>query len=56
MLDHIKQSAKSSARSVYLETSVSKNVDWYLRHGFTIHGEWKIHDDYHIRFMNYKPE
>lgn len=56
MLDHIKQLAKSSARVVYLETSVSKNVDWYLRHGFTIHGEWKIHDDYHIRFMNYKPE
>jgi GNAT superfamily N-acetyltransferase len=56
MLEHIKQLAKSSARNVYLETSVTKNVEWYLRHGFTIHGEWKIRDDYHVRFMNFNPE
>ncbi len=56
MLEHIKQLARTSARSVYLETSVTKNVEWYLRHGFSIHGEWKIRDDYHVRFMNYKPE
>lgn len=56
MLEHIKQLARSSARTVYLETSVTKNVEWYLRHGFSIHGEWKIRDDYHVRFMNYKLE
>lgn len=56
MLEHIKQLARSSARTVYLETSVTKNVEWYLRHGFSIHGEWKIRDEYHVRFMNYKPE
>lgn len=54
MIAFIQQLAKQEAKSIYLETSVMKNVEMYKRKGFVVHGDWKIRDDYHVHFMNWK--
>jgi GNAT superfamily N-acetyltransferase len=56
MIAFIQEEARRAKRPVYLETSVDKNVELYLRKGFEIHGEWKIRAGYHVRFMNWRPE
>lgn len=53
LINFIQEKSRSEKKPVYLETSVRKNVDMYLRKGFTVHGDWKIREDYHVHFMNW---
>ena len=53
MISFIQDLAKKESKSIYLETSVPKNVEMYLRKGFVTHGEWKIREDYKVRFMKW---
>ncbi len=39
----------SKGRSIYLETSTSKNIPWYEKFGFTIYNELDL--GYHLFFM-----
>lgn len=55
MIAFIQDYAKKESKSIYLETSVLKNVEMYKRKGFVVHGDWKIRDDYHVHFMNWSP-
>ena len=53
LLNYVMELSASTSRTVYLETSVASNVALYKKMGFTVHGEWKIRDDYHVHFMNW---
>ncbi len=53
MIAFIQETAKKEGKSVYLETSVMKNVEMYKKKGFVVHGDWKIREDYHVHFMNW---
>ena len=54
MIAFLQELAKKESKSIYLETSVPKNVEMYKRKGFAVHGDWKIREDYHVHFMNWK--
>lgn len=53
MISFILETSASTKKPVYLETSVLKNVEMYKKKGFTVHGDWKIREDYHVHFMNW---
>jgi GNAT superfamily N-acetyltransferase len=53
MIAFIQELAQKESKSIYLETSVPKNVEMYTRKGFIVHGDWKIRDDYHVHFMRW---
>jgi GNAT superfamily N-acetyltransferase len=53
MLNWLQGFAAGESKTVYLETSVRKNVDMYLKYGFVVHGDWKIREDYHVHFMSW---
>lgn len=55
MISFIQRLAQKESKSIYLETSVLKNVELYKRKGFVVHGEWKIREDYHVHLMSYRP-
>lgn len=54
MLRFILETSAALRKPVYLETSVQKNVEMYQKKGFVVHGDWKIREDYHVRFMHAK--
>jgi len=54
LIQFIQKKSQQEDKPVYLETSVLKNVEMYLRKGFVIHGDWKIRDNYHVHFMHWK--
>lgn len=56
MIAFIQDLAKKESKSIYLETSVVKNVEMYKKKGFLVHGDWKIREDYHVHFMNWNWE
>lgn len=53
MMSFIQGMSAATSKTVYLETSVLKNVEMYKRKGFVVHGEWKIREDYHVHFMSW---
>lgn len=53
MISFIQGMSASASKTIYLETSVLKNVEMYKRKGFVVHGEWKIREDYHVHFMSW---
>ena len=55
LINFIQEKSQEEHMPVYLETSVLKNVEMYLRKGFVIHGDWKIRDNYHVHFMHWNP-
>lgn len=56
MIAFIQDLAKKESKSIYLETSVVKNVEMYKKKGFVVHGDWKIREDYHVHFMSWNWE
>lgn len=56
MIALIQQLAQKEAKSIYLETSVPKNVDIYKRKGFEVFADWKLREDYHVHFMRWEWE
>ncbi len=54
LISFIQELSVETSKPVYLETSLRRNVDMYLRKGFTVHGDWKIREDYHVHFMNWE--
>jgi len=53
MISFIQEMSAAQNKPIYLETSVLRNVEMYSKKGFTVHGYWKIRDDYYVRFMNW---
>ncbi len=53
LIRFMQEKSRVESRPIYLETSVNKNVEMYLRKGFVVHGDWKIREDYHVHFMNW---
>lgn len=53
MLNYIFGLSAASSKTIYLETSVHSNVEMYKKKNFVVHGEWKIREDYHVRFMSW---
>lgn len=53
MLNHIFGLSAATSKTIYLETSVQSNVEMYKKKNFVVHGEWKIREDYHVRFMSW---
>lgn len=53
MIRFIQGMSASTSKTIYLETSVLKNVEMYKRKGFVVHGDWKIREDYHVHFMSW---
>ncbi len=53
MISYLQGLSAAQSKTIYLETSVLKNVEMYKRKGFVVHGDWKIRDDYHVHFMNW---